>query len=855
MKKALRGFNGNSFEDPKNYTKVWAHFTERFSKYFLGADFLKSFQGAGTLGKIAALDVMKQFVNTFDLSIKALKRGESQYSDTAVLITRFKEMVRTYYDVLKLWFDELKPSIAVPQDNVSHYFETIERLILEAPLEAQQLLPNTEFSVARYVLGAARGFRESTLSRGESPTLENTFSLIHQGLLSSIASLAYTCGIGDIPCPEFAQDVVAALNNHDPSIARGAIAPSHLIGIEFTSEEIKYSYNWPVAAHGITFVLTVGTHTKTARLSFEISHYRKKAANGGLEDAEKALRILQCPNMSFIHEPSVDGEGTYHHEVAIENFGADMRRHLPAYLSYVYLISIGPVDACTVSPIITILFGDASEAERRGLLGMILEDGSKPKFLNLISELVDRQLIPEGEMPRVFTLIKKLCNEWARASEDSVAENQQGRADLMFAAGILLNKLVLRRYEDAYSLALEYAQLSILDLSVPVSKDMGVQLFSELFKKSLGYKEGLDTAKKALSIPNATRKILGLRLLTCLVEKGYAEACESALAHGRCMQLDEDRDVSMAACHRLLALAGNDEYCDGIEKMLCNDLTLVSSANAGFYVGMALRILKRLFVKNRGFETATRVCALINSGNHVKELLELVHMLVQKKHAQIYPVAHSAAASVVYKATPEVLTQKGFISIYKEGGDEQNNDDAVEEYLYALKILVALLENGYPKVWEEIARAVNLPKLMNSIPQEVASCVQDVLKYCEAHMGTELSFGEVYDIIKGVAVAATRFGQANGILSSVYLSEIAIDMQGGCIKLMARIIAMDTDHDVDERIVLLDGLITQYIQTDGYSSAQAIDILEELLAMVKEGRGCPSMLPLMEKYGEVLKLS
>ena len=132
--------------------------------------------------------------------------------------------------------------------------------------------------------------------------LENVFSLIHQGLIGSIASLANQCGIADIPCPEFAQGIKAAIDQYQPN--RGFIRPPQLVGVEFTSQEIRYMYNWPVANHGIAFVLIVGTKEETARLSFEISHYQDKAANGGLENATQVLKLLSYPTISFVHEPS-----------------------------------------------------------------------------------------------------------------------------------------------------------------------------------------------------------------------------------------------------------------------------------------------------------------------------------------------------------------------------------------------------------------------------------------------------------------------------------------------------------------------------------------------------------------------
>ncbi len=327
MKQLIQGYTPDSFSFDQ-----WDSFCTTFVAYFTGETFLENFRKAQKLGKMAALTCMNQFFECFDRSIKALKGREQQYRDKAVLLKQFKTMIQEYGAVLTCWYEKLSVQVKAPENNVTCYFETIVRFLEEAPLVEEQLLPNTNFSIAVYVLGAARGERQNTLSMVEQrPTCENLFSLTHRNLLTTIGSLAQEHGMADIPCPEFARDFKKAFDNTQDRRTKQ-------VAVEFQGNNIRYVYDWPIRNHGIVYTLTLDKATQEATVTFEISTWRQKSLTN-LPYAQQLVHHLGADRFQITQEPHVDESGSYFHTMVTTQIDDTTVAYVPRFLRMMDYIS------------------------------------------------------------------------------------------------------------------------------------------------------------------------------------------------------------------------------------------------------------------------------------------------------------------------------------------------------------------------------------------------------------------------------------------------------------------------------------------------------------------------------------
>ena len=268
-----------------------------------------------------------------------------------------------------------------------------------------------------------------------------------------------------------------------------------------------------------------------------------------------------------------------------------------------------------------------------------------PKSLRVLTQLVASKLIPFGRVQCIFDILSDIFEKeiaFKKKIADQVDDDDAWIEDdeicrLADSARELLKKLVVEGYEEFYPLALEEVQRSAEDEEV--HNFYVVSLFSELFKKSIGHKEGFDVAKKWISQSSDFHKCNGLGLLKELVDIGYKEVYSYALALCQDSIFASGDSVSEMIVKIAASLVDKGIGCDEMERTLSENLeteyfkisyyfVLRGLSKSDYYARMVPLLIK-LLEKGRSLELAEEVLTVISFKN--KKALELANALEKMK--------------------------------------------------------------------------------------------------------------------------------------------------------------------------------------------------------------------------------
>jgi hypothetical protein len=287
----LKGFDVSDFAKPDKFDKKLKFLSNEFLDYFCGEDFKKSFSEASSnLSKMAALQAMKLFVETFDSSIKALK-GSAEF-ELSKKVIKFKEILLKYYSLFEVWAnlctDKQKEDLA-PKEFASYVlsklFDDTEKklsrletfnqyvamhknnlLVVDASGDESYLKrqifgsSSKAYSVASAVLGTGLTIGETT-DATMPKTLEDFFTFIHQNILVILSTLNLNIQIDDKYLPAKFVSICSEIKNSvgtEISIGTGIYAIKtkiSFLGIEFdvNKKTITYFYNMPLRGHSCFF--------------------------------------------------------------------------------------------------------------------------------------------------------------------------------------------------------------------------------------------------------------------------------------------------------------------------------------------------------------------------------------------------------------------------------------------------------------------------------------------------------------------------------------------------------------------------------------------------------------------------
>ncbi len=246
MKLAIDSINVQNWEKPELFKKLVTSFSHNILNYFESREFIGAYNKAGTIGKLAAITVMRDLVEIFDTSIKALKASKN--------VGNFAQVLSHYKNLLDAWGDLPSSEYETIKKKEKEYFAFVNQLWNEVrgKKNIEQLVPSENLSVQAATIGSA-----ALLGRAKTGkvSLEDVFSLIHQDLLMVLNALTKK-NTKYLSKPEKIKALEATLKKHIQYYKYSASSDSHdinyevsLIGIELDQKHLILFYNIPLRNH------------------------------------------------------------------------------------------------------------------------------------------------------------------------------------------------------------------------------------------------------------------------------------------------------------------------------------------------------------------------------------------------------------------------------------------------------------------------------------------------------------------------------------------------------------------------------------------------------------------------------
>jgi hypothetical protein len=272
---AFKAFSITGFDNPLAWEQQWQLFTDLVDTNI--AVLLTGIDQTNPLGKQMAAAVLKNIIDTFDASIKALT-GSSNYTDMAKKTAYFESMTTKYGEL----FEKLSAISFLQQDlealcpparndsTIATYIEGVKELFSFIDPTKDQFVPSDTFNVAGATLGSKADFNRSIgkpprgdfLDKDPRPTLENIFSLIHQNLLVITSAINKQEEIQEQVLPKEFAALQKQFRESLKYEMNGKFFIPFLTGVEWTKEHIRYSYNLTMGNHSCTFEIFYSTSTQ-----------------------------------------------------------------------------------------------------------------------------------------------------------------------------------------------------------------------------------------------------------------------------------------------------------------------------------------------------------------------------------------------------------------------------------------------------------------------------------------------------------------------------------------------------------------------------------------------------------------
>ncbi|MFI4919391.1 MAG: PEP/pyruvate-binding domain-containing protein [Legionellales bacterium] len=224
------------------------------------------------------LNLVLLLTELMDKSIKSLKSSPDYSSDQHALLTeRFILLLKPYYQLMLHWL------VPVPDYQFDSWYsgtqsyETATSLkikmannikaILDRPHPKQrELAPSGLFSVASAKIGSGANFGRQFIEKKQQITCEDVFSLIHQNLLTAVATVSNEISKTAITSlPDALQPLLLAFERK----SRG-ITDLDLLSITHHFPIVTLEYNLAMANHSAVFVIDYNQQTEQVTINAQV---------------------------------------------------------------------------------------------------------------------------------------------------------------------------------------------------------------------------------------------------------------------------------------------------------------------------------------------------------------------------------------------------------------------------------------------------------------------------------------------------------------------------------------------------------------------------------------------------------
>ncbi|MBA3815803.1 MAG: hypothetical protein H0X29_04645, partial [Parachlamydiaceae bacterium] len=285
LHQTLKTSQGNIdlFSQPKSFQNGWRWLQDHVVKFktqtLIGSESLAiQLKHTSPISKIIIFKVMQELVNTYDLSIKAMKASSAWSQEEKVPI--FKKMLKPYLNIFLDWGKNIADPAYIPMHSewpIANYLDKMNQIFEDlnfVALDSIHLLPSSDFSVVAAMIGSGTEF-----NRHFPKHLEDIFSLIHQNLLTILSSSSSQM-LDDITLqqaflPELFKKMLTEVNSikYEKNIQR--------IGMELNSEVSVFKYNIPLRSHSAQVWLEYDNHSNEVTLkSFLLGEGRTRWEKG-----------------------------------------------------------------------------------------------------------------------------------------------------------------------------------------------------------------------------------------------------------------------------------------------------------------------------------------------------------------------------------------------------------------------------------------------------------------------------------------------------------------------------------------------------------------------------------------------
>lgn len=263
--KVIKAVDINAFADERRCQKSWDDFFKNIVMFFSGHSaysgqiFFNLVKDSQIYGRIAAVQAMRYFVDTFDKCIKAVKGSSNIILEKKISL--FNAMLKKYFDVLYMWVGPFFEVLSVNEalsglfqkdghlNTKKAYLELLTTIISKEVFSDADLKPTQGVNIAVFAMGAGHDFITDKHENVFPKTGEDAFSIIHQSLLNVCGVLSSLNGGAQVVRPPLLAAVEAIFNPLGSSAAGGVHDQATLIGVEVSSGFMRLHYNKVLNSH------------------------------------------------------------------------------------------------------------------------------------------------------------------------------------------------------------------------------------------------------------------------------------------------------------------------------------------------------------------------------------------------------------------------------------------------------------------------------------------------------------------------------------------------------------------------------------------------------------------------------
>jgi len=297
------------WSQPSKFAKQLKQLT-KIGAFFKDPNFFTAYKASGDLGKIFAMQVMEEFVDLFDRSIKELEVGivGRDEKDAAKIAENMKTLLTLFLSFVDAWVKNFNPIITIPNPAYTAGSTEAETMV-EPTADKYNLVAAKLTSITGAALTAAQlkmtpkdasGTGEFDVSEssigGTKPTvlnlntLEDIFTFIHQSLLNILGFVGQGIDVTGISLPlmmNTAEQEITSVPSVDYKFAAYQIRPpqppinysyeksdGHQLPTIITASSLSFGknklirkYNYPLRGHGMNITVSFDIPTNKAVIS------------------------------------------------------------------------------------------------------------------------------------------------------------------------------------------------------------------------------------------------------------------------------------------------------------------------------------------------------------------------------------------------------------------------------------------------------------------------------------------------------------------------------------------------------------------------------------------------------------